>query len=58
MKIPTWEECAQRIVSDEPLSPLQEFIHEQEPLFGGGNVIWRQQLQAAVDFLMDDGCKK
>ncbi|HGN0628730.1 TPA: hypothetical protein ACKRM8_006072 [Pseudomonas aeruginosa] len=46
-KLPHWEEISAKLERDETLTPLELFIHENEPA-GGDADAWRDQLSDAL----------
>ena len=46
-ELPHWEEISAKLERDETLTPLELFIHENEPA-GGDADAWRDQLAAAL----------
>jgi hypothetical protein len=51
VEIPTWVECDIKNKEGHDLTPLEQFIYDQEPGELNEDEEWREQLQAVVDSL-------
>lgn len=54
MNLPTWSDCD---AAEMGMDPLQQFIYDHEPS-SPHDVAWREQLSAAIDFLLMPRAKK
>lgn len=54
MNLPTWSDCD---AAEMGMDPLQQFIYDHEP-GSPHDVAWREQLSAAIDFLLMPRAKK
>lgn len=50
MKIPCWYECNEKATAMQELTPLETFVHSQEPI-GKLGKDFKSELQAAVDWI-------
>lgn len=53
--LPHWEEISAKLGRDEVLTPLELFIHENEP--AGDADAWRDQLEAALASASSKECR-
>lgn len=57
MILPTWDECNAALAQNGQMDPLQSFIYDNEP-GSPHDQAWREQLQAALDFVTAPRSKK
>ena len=48
-ELPIWAACSAKINANEDLSPLEQFIHDNEPAEPDDTAIFRTGLQALLD---------
>lgn len=55
IKIPTYDECEQKAELKETLSPLENFIYENEPSFTDEE--WRDSLKECLEYVISSYIK-
>lgn len=59
MNLPTWTECSHTVDhGDRQLNPLEQFVFDNEPAGHEQEALFREQLQAALDFVTAPRTKK
>jgi hypothetical protein len=54
-KLPLWEDIVQkRYLQKDILTPLEEFLYDNEPSGEGENILFRDQLQAAIEYALKE----